>query len=77
MKIPEMSPDLTLLFITLRDTQIPLSAAKLAKKLGTYPATNTRRVKTLEKLHFRVISTHVREGKRGFPSLAWRIENEQ
>lgn len=74
MKIPEMNPDLLLLSTTLRDTQIPLTAARLAKKLGTYPATIKRRVKALEKLHFKIISTHVREGKRGFPSLAWRIE---
>lgn len=74
MKIPEMSPELTLLVTALRDTPVPLSAARLAKKLGTYPATIKRRVKTLEKLHFRVISAHVREGKRGFSSLAWRIE---
>lgn len=74
MKIPEMHPDLLLLFITLRDTQIPLTAARLAKKLGTYPATIKRRMAALEKLHFKIVSTHVREGKRGFPSLAWRIE---
>jgi predicted ArsR family transcriptional regulator len=66
-----MTDDLEKLLTLFKTSKSPLTAKKIAKKTGTYPATAKRRVEALKSEGVKLKETTTREGRRGFPSVAW------
>lgn len=73
----DLTPELLALLKLFEASTRPLTARKIAAKLGTYPATALRRVEALqEALSYspngkQIRKTQFREGKRGPVSTAW------
>lgn len=69
-----MTEDLEKLLKLFKESKAPLTAKKIAKKTGTYPATAKRRVEALRGEGVKLKETTYREGRRGFPSVAWVLQ---
>jgi hypothetical protein len=75
-----MTEELLALLKLFESVSMPLTARKIATKTKTYPATALRRVEALatelkkDNRNPQIKKTQVREGRRGPPSVAWRLE---
>lgn len=66
-----MTEELEDLLKLFKLSKSPLTAKRIAKKTGTYPATAKRRVEALMSEGVKLKETVFREGRRGFASTAW------
>ena len=74
-----MSEELKALLKLFESVTRPLTARRIADRLKTYPATALRRVEALaaelkKGTGAQIRKTQIREGRRGPPSTAWRLE---
>lgn len=74
-----MTEELLALLKLFESATMPLTARKIATKTKTYPATALRRVEALaaelkKGTGAQIRKTQIREGRRGPPSTAWRLE---
>lgn len=68
-----MTDELEKLLKLFKESRTPLTAKRIAKKTGTYPATAKRRVEALISEGVKIKEVQCREGRRGFASTAWTL----